>query len=212
MTRGQYRKFIDAGGYSSKSYWSADGWDWKTAKKRMHPDSWDAHQKLIIYSKTYEFTQTDDYPVIGVNYYEAEAFCNWAGGHLPTEAQWERAACWDSASQHANIYPWGDAPDDTKCNNRSSSFDGPSPVDSYPAGASPCGCIDMIGNVDQWCKDWYLDDYYAQGTDRRLARPRGPGERREAHRARGAGFLQLETYSRWDSLHSGQQRARFRSG
>ncbi len=157
VTRGQYQQFMNAGGYFNPAYWSSGGWNWVLETGATQPQYWAAVQNW----GTGNFTQTDSYPVVGVTYYEAEAFCNWAGGRLPTEAQWERAARWTGS--HPNVYPWGDVWDAEKCNNyydHNSAGGGyeacqTSPVGSYPSGASPCGCMDMAGNVWQWCQDWY---------------------------------------------------------
>ncbi len=158
VTRGEYAQFIIAGGYSTQSYWSSAGWSWKVSNNATQPQYWAAVQNW----GTGNFTQTDSYPVVGVTYYEAEAFCNWAGGHLPTEAQWEMAARWTGS--HPNIYPWGDTWDPEKCNNyydhnaAGGGYEAEqmSPVGSYPSGASPCGCQDMAGNAWQWVQDWYV--------------------------------------------------------
>jgi len=187
VTRGEYRQFMNAGGYSNPSYWSSAGWSWNVANNRTEPYDWPAQQDW----GTGVFTQTDNHPVVGVTYYEAEAFCNWAGGHLPTEAQWEKAARWTGS--HPNVYPWGDTWDAEKCNNywdHNAAGGGyckyqTAPVGSYPSGASPYGCQDMAGNVwesvQDWCKSypgssnpfdctgsyrvlrggsWSYDDYY----------------------------------------------------
>ena len=87
LTRGQYRRFVESGGYSEPKYWSKEGWAWRS--DRTQPGMWADKQ---VWLPPLEFTQTDDYPVTGVSYHEAEAFCNWAGLQLPTEAQWEKAA------------------------------------------------------------------------------------------------------------------------
>ncbi|MCX6344247.1 MAG: formylglycine-generating enzyme family protein [Armatimonadetes bacterium] len=175
VTRGQYRKFMEAGGYSTKAYWSDEGWQWKETEKRVEPSDWAPED----WGSGQPFTQTDNHPVVGVTYYEAEAFCNWAGGHLPTEAQWEKAARWDAATSHPNVYPWGDVWDAEKCNNlddHNSAGGGygagqAAPVGSYPSDASPSGCQDMAGNVEEWCKDWYQNTYYSQSP---TSDPQGP--------------------------------------
>ena len=158
VTRAQYRAFMDSGGYHNPAYWSSEGWTWKMANDRAEPDYWAAQQDWGGSS----FTQTEAHPVVGVTYYEAEAYCAWAGGHLPTEAQWEKAARWTGSA--ASAYPWGDVWDPEKCNNfhdrnlAGGGYQGyqTAAVGSYPAGASPYGCQDMAGNAWEWCQDWYV--------------------------------------------------------
>jgi formylglycine-generating enzyme required for sulfatase activity len=158
VTRGQYRQFMEAGGYSTPGYWSSDGWSWIVASGRTAPNSWDADQDW----GSGTFTQTDDHPVVGVLYYEAEAFCNWAGGYLPTEEQWEKAARWTGA--YPSSYPWGNVWAPERLNgaedgNPAAGGYGAmqtAPVGSYPDGASPYGCMDMAGNASEWCGSWYV--------------------------------------------------------
>lgn len=166
VTRGEYRAFMNAGGYTNSSYWSSAGWSWKVSNSRTEPSYWAAAQDWY---GGQPFTQTDNHPVVGVSYYEAEAFCNWAGGHLPTEAQWERAARWNTTTSHPNVYPWGDTWNQEYCNNYYDSNPAgggyqrcqTAPVGSYSAYGSPSGCQDMAGNVWEWCKDWYGSTYYS---------------------------------------------------
>jgi formylglycine-generating enzyme required for sulfatase activity len=99
-----------------------------------------------------------DHPIVDVSWEDAKAYCDWAGGILPTEEQWEKAA----RGTQGRKYPWGDTFDTSKL--RCSMTDwgdagGTASVDSYPLGASPFGVLDMAGNVWQWCADWY----YAYG-------------------------------------------------
>ena len=183
VTRGQFRKFIESGGYDKPEYWSKEGWEWKESdyivyagmygkydkverpdkdKKRNAPLYWEAEQEWIGHNYGHpKFIQSDKHPVIGVTYYEAEAYCKWAGGRLPTEAEWEKAARWDAEKQHPNIWPWGDVWDPEKCNNPQDTnpagggllVNQSAPVGSYPEGASPYGCMDMVGNAYEWVAD-----------------------------------------------------------
>jgi len=179
VTRGEYKQFIAAGGYTTQSYWSPAGWTWLQGQSpaRTHPGWWDAQQTW----GTTTFTQTDRHPVVGVNYYEAEAFANWCGCRLPTEAEWEKAARWTGG--HPNVYPWGDTWDASKCNNPDDTQyvgNQTAPVGSYPAGASPYGCMDMAGNASEWCKDWFWSTYYGLTPPEGWLNPQGPttGDRR----------------------------------
>lgn len=182
VTRGDYRKFIAAGGYGNAAYWSTAGWKWKTALNRKEPVYWTAKTCFLhiqgecsVETCSRAFTQTDRHPVVGVSYYEAEAFCKWAGGRLPTEAEWEKAARW--AQRHARVYPWGDSWDVQKCNNAGDSLlpmYQTAPVGSYPSGVSPYGLHDMAGNVSEWVGDWYQPDYYSRTPSGGWINPTGP--------------------------------------
>lgn len=98
--------------------------------------------------------QEDAYPIVNVSWSDARAYAEWAGGQLPTEAQWEKAA----RGIDGRYYSWGDEWDSTKCNNSHHTMR--IPVGSNPQDKSPYGVMDMTGNVSQWCADWYSNNYY----------------------------------------------------
>lgn len=133
VTNGEYKRFVEATKHRAPGHW----------KKGSIPNSKEEH------------------PVVIVDWNDAVDFCKWAGGWLPTEAQWEKAASWDEAYKRKRRYPWGDAFDASKCNSYESNIGDTTPVGKYsPQGDSAYGVRDMAGNVWDWCADWYDDRYY----------------------------------------------------
>jgi formylglycine-generating enzyme required for sulfatase activity len=122
-------------------------------------------------AKQYGNSRFDDYPVVMVTWQAALAYCQWAGGRLPTEAEWEKAA----RGTDGRLFPWGNDPNADGLANFSSSS--PSPVGSYPVGSSPYGVYDMAGNVLEWVNDFFEPLYYEYSP---LDNPLGPdsGSRR----------------------------------
>ena len=104
-----------------------------------------------------------DHPVTYVSWVHADAYCKWAGGCLPTEAQWEKSA----RGPGALIYPWGDSWDGSKCrHDKNRGSEETAPVYGFPAGVSGYGTHQQSGNVWEWCSDWYDDNYYKQSESR----------------------------------------------
>lgn len=127
----------------------------------------------------------DNHPIVELSWYDANAYAKWAGVALPTEAQWEKAA----RGVDGRIYPWGNDWDETKCANFSNSGKGNTtrgthPVGSFPTDASPYGVLDMSGNVDEWCADWYGTHYYKSSP---VKNPTGP-KTGEARVSRGGSW------------------------
>ena len=119
------------------------------------------------------FDITDAHPAVNVDHESARAYCEWAGGRLPTEAEWEFAA----RGENRGLSPWGDEPIDPRLGNWSRhplyGGRGTSPAGSFPRGQSVFGCLDMVGNVWEW-----TTDRYGEYPDEAQTDPTGPRSRK----------------------------------
>ncbi|MBC9725985.1 ergothioneine biosynthesis protein EgtB [Streptomyces sp. TRM68367] len=157
VTSGAYQAFIEDGGYDDPRWWAPDGW----AHIRQHsvtaPLFWhrDGKQWLRRRFGVTEVVPADE-PVVHVSWYEADAYARWAGRRLPTEAEWEKAARHDPAGDRPMRYPWGDADPAPEHANLGQRHLRPAPAGSYPAGESPLGVRQLIGDVWEWTASDFL--------------------------------------------------------
>ena len=157
VTNAQYAAFVDDGGYDRQTLWCDDGWRWRESIGAKHPVYWQFTEGKWWRRNFDEMVRLEDHlPVLHINWYEADAFCRWAGRRLPTEAEWEMAASAEPTSDgrgisaHKRQFPWGDeAPTPDRANLDWREM-GCLDVRSLPAGDSAFGCRQMIGNVWEW--------------------------------------------------------------
>jgi len=137
ITNAQYRVFIEAAGRP-------------TPRGHQGEETW----------KDENFN-ADTQPVVGVTWFDAQAFAEWVGGSLPTEAQWERAA----RGTERRVYPWGNDPPQARHHaNFARRYNRPTPVGQFSNGNSPNGISDLAGNVWEWCLDEYNPSFYQQNS------------------------------------------------
>ena len=141
VTVTEYRRFLESGGYADPLHWTAGG-----PGRRQAPQRWE--EQLPFPNR----------PVVGVSWYEALAYCRWAGGSLPSEAEWERAA----RGTEGRRFPWGTDPPNTRC-NYDCNIGHPTPVGIYPLGTTPEGVHDLAGNVWEWTRSLWGTDWNKPG-------------------------------------------------
>jgi iron(II)-dependent oxidoreductase len=148
VTNGQYQEFVDAGGYANPRWWSTEGWAHRMRAGLFGPMHWHGDGTYTRFGRREPLVP--DEPVVHVCWYEAEAYAAWAGKRLPTEAEWEKAARFDPATGRSRRYPWGDEDPEERHANLGQRHLSPAPVGAYPAGASPAGVHQLIGDVWEW--------------------------------------------------------------
>lgn len=158
VTCTEFQAFLEDGGYARREFWSHLGWQWLVRNKVEHPCDWREHDGSwahVCYGQVVPIEP--HHPVCNVSWYEAEAFCAWAGRRLPSEAEWELAASGTPADLNAGRrYTWGDEPHATSRANLASAIGCTVDVADFAEGDSAFGCRQMIGNV--W--EWTSSDFY----------------------------------------------------
>lgn len=152
VTNGPYLEFIEDRGYERPALWSERGWAHRVEAGLVAPQFWQRDPGGGWWRRQFGtmVPVRPAQPVVHVCWFEAEAFANWAGKRLPTEAEWEKAARFDPATGRSNRYPWGEhEPDETTANLGQRHLE-PADIGAYPRGASPTGAHQMLGDVWEW--------------------------------------------------------------
>ncbi len=151
VTNGDYQRFLTDGGYHNSRWWSQRGWAHRCDADLVAPQFWqrDGESWWRTRFGITEPVPTDE-PVVHVSFFEAQAYAAWAGKRLPTEVEWEKAARFDPATGRSRRFPWGDEDPTPAHANLGQRHLQPAPAGSYPAGASPLGVHQLIGDVWEW--------------------------------------------------------------
>jgi iron(II)-dependent oxidoreductase len=150
ITNATYLQFAEGGGYERREWWSEEGWSWKEQYDITKPAAWTADLRAEWRLSGLEPLDPHR-PVVHISWFEADAFARAHGARLPTEIEWEKAATWDQEMGTALAFPWGNDRLVPGVHANVDQIDrGPSAVNAHPAGASPYGCLGMIGDVWEW--------------------------------------------------------------
>lgn len=157
VTNARFQKFVDSGGYDALEYWPEEIWPHLIELKDLS-----GHPGPRFWRQGRHDSRIADHPVVGVSWYEAQAYALWIGQRLPSEVEWEMAASWhlNSSTDMMRRFPWGDTMDRSRCNIWSSRNGATVPVSEYPNGAAPNHVLQLVGNVWEW-----TDTEYAVNDD-----------------------------------------------
>src|SRR5215813_4096067 len=159
VSNGDYLAFMDDDGYRDFRWWFSEGWEVVNRERWAAPLYWELHDgdwMIRDFSGLHPAVNKADEPVCHVSYYEASAFAKWAGKRLPTEAEWEKAACLAPDSHDRRLFPWGDEPIETSTGNLfENGLWAVSPIGAFPEGQNAHGCHQMIGDVWEWTSSDY---------------------------------------------------------
>ena len=152
VTNGEWRQFVDDGGYEQQRWWSDRGWRHRQEAGLRAPQFWNLSGDLAGTRTRFGHVEEipSDEPVQHITYFEAEAYAAWAGARLPTEVEWEKAAAWDPAVGKRRRFPWGTTEPTEHLANLGGDALRPAPVGAYPASASAYGAEQMLGDVWEW--------------------------------------------------------------
>ena len=154
VTNVEFAAFVNERGYAREMLWSASGWEWRQKNGAEHPIYWlrqeGGNWLVRIFDRLVPLE--NHLPVLHVSWYEAEAYCRWAGRRLPSEAEWEMAASITLEAEKRK-YPWGNEPPTCERANLDWRAMGCIEVGALPAGDSAHGCRQMMGNVWEWVAD-----------------------------------------------------------
>jgi iron(II)-dependent oxidoreductase len=162
VTQAAFAEFVADAGYRRRGLWSDAGWRWREATGASHPVYWrqvDGAWQRRAFDRWVPLEPR--HPVVNVCWYEADAFCRWAGRRLPTEGEWEAAAAGEpgpggALAPRKRRFPWGDGapgPEHAWLDARALRT---APVGAFAAGESAFGCRQLLGNVWEWTASDFL--------------------------------------------------------
>jgi len=158
VSNAEFVAFVEDSGYKRRELWTEEGWRWRESAGAGHPVYWRRQDDGRWLRRNFDgwVPLESRLPVLHVNWYEADAYCRWAGRRLPTEAEWEMAASAEPSpsnrgiTEHKRLFPWGDEFPTPERANLDWLAMGCVEVDALPASDSAFGCRQMIGNVWEW--------------------------------------------------------------
>jgi ergothioneine biosynthesis protein EgtB len=159
VSNGEFLEFIRDGGYRNFRWWFSEGWETVNREHWRAPLYWQEHDgewMIRDFGGLRSVASRANEPVCHVSFFEASAFAKWSGKRLPTEAEWEKAACYD-ARTGIQAFPWGNnGPDTDNANLFENGLWTVAPIGAFQDGANAYGCHQLIGDVWEWTTSDYV--------------------------------------------------------